>query len=286
VAQRRYRARSRRPCMRMQITEPASSSRQRPCSVTQSMTPRACRTCAVGRLRCSSDSGWPAACERASVSPNGASPPSTPAAGLPSAAPGDPPSDSSPKERAMRRRAFILVALMLGASAPAPAQRPPTVVLVMMDDLGYGDLGSHGAPDVRTPDIDRLAREGVRLDPGGHRRAPSRELPSGWHRPPPDPSWQGTAPRTPPVLVLGPARSPATRRAGRTVEAAGRRGPTTAVRPERRSRRTDRPRGPPSRPRGHAQALPRRPGGGRRPARSGPIGGALGTGTHPRGDHG
>jgi arylsulfatase A-like enzyme len=55
------------------------------------------------------------------------------------------------------------VALILGASAPAPAQRPPNVVLVMMDDLGYGDLGSYGAPDVRTPNIDGLAREGVRL---------------------------------------------------------------------------------------------------------------------------
>ena len=66
----------------------------------------------------------------------------------------------------MQRRVFILAALILGASgasAQALAQRPPNVVLVMMDDLGYGDLGSYGAPDVRTPNIDRLAREGVRL---------------------------------------------------------------------------------------------------------------------------
>jgi arylsulfatase A-like enzyme len=33
----------------------------------------------------------------------------------------------------------------------------------MLDDIGYGDLGSYGALDVRTPNIDRLAREGVRL---------------------------------------------------------------------------------------------------------------------------
>lgn len=39
----------------------------------------------------------------------------------------------------------------------------PNVVLVMTDDAGYGDFGSYGAPDVRTPNIDRLAREGVRL---------------------------------------------------------------------------------------------------------------------------
>src|SRR5689334_818651 len=33
----------------------------------------------------------------------------------------------------------------------------------MMDDIGYGDVGSYGSPDARTPNIDRLAREGVRL---------------------------------------------------------------------------------------------------------------------------
>ena len=67
----------------------------------------------------------------------------------------------------MQRQALLLAALILGAGADArsqtPAQRPPNVVLVMMDDLGYGDLGSYGGSDVRTPNIDRVAREGVRL---------------------------------------------------------------------------------------------------------------------------
>ena len=35
--------------------------------------------------------------------------------------------------------------------------------MVIMDDLGYGDVGSYGAPDAKTPNIDRLAREGVKL---------------------------------------------------------------------------------------------------------------------------
>ncbi len=39
----------------------------------------------------------------------------------------------------------------------------PNVVLIMTDDVGYGDIGSYGAPDVKTPNIDRLAKEGVRL---------------------------------------------------------------------------------------------------------------------------
>ena len=35
--------------------------------------------------------------------------------------------------------------------------------MFIMDDLGYGDVGSYGAPDAKTPNIDRLAREGVKL---------------------------------------------------------------------------------------------------------------------------
>ena len=48
-------------------------------------------------------------------------------------------------------------------SARAPSARTPNVVLIIMDDMGYGDLGSYGVQDARTPNIDRLAREGVRL---------------------------------------------------------------------------------------------------------------------------
>jgi arylsulfatase A-like enzyme len=65
-------------------------------------------------------------------------------------------------------RLVLLFSLSLAAMpAPAPGQaanaQRPNVVLIMTDDVGYGDLGSYGAPDVRTPNIDRLAREGVRL---------------------------------------------------------------------------------------------------------------------------
>src|SRR2546428_2643401 len=56
------------------------------------------------------------------------------------------------------------------ASSHAAAQRggqaapgKPNVVLVIMDDMGYGDLGSYGVTDAKTPNLDRLAREGVRL---------------------------------------------------------------------------------------------------------------------------
>jgi arylsulfatase A-like enzyme len=67
---------------------------------------------------------------------------------------------------ATRRSALILLVWL--AAWPAAAQQPssatqPNVVLIVTDDLGYGDVGSYGAPDAKTPNIDRLAREGVRL---------------------------------------------------------------------------------------------------------------------------
>ena len=55
---------------------------------------------------------------------------------------------------------LALVAVTLDAQA---GLNRPNVVFVMADDLGYGDLGCYGARDIRTPHLDRLAREGVRL---------------------------------------------------------------------------------------------------------------------------
>ena len=46
----------------------------------------------------------------------------------------------------------------------SPAQdKPVNIVLILADDLGYGDLQCYGAPDIKTPNIDRLAKEGVRF---------------------------------------------------------------------------------------------------------------------------
>jgi arylsulfatase A-like enzyme len=56
--------------------------------------------------------------------------------------------------------ALLLWAASAGAQAPAAR---PNVVFIITDDVGYGDIGSYGAPDIRTPNIDSLARDGVRL---------------------------------------------------------------------------------------------------------------------------
>ena len=49
------------------------------------------------------------------------------------------------------------------AAVPAAAQDRPNVVLIYADDLGYGDVSAYGARRIQTPNIDRLAREGLRF---------------------------------------------------------------------------------------------------------------------------
>ena len=55
-----------------------------------------------------------------------------------------------------------LLAASAGAAPDAPAKRP-NVLVIITDDQGYGDLASHGNPVVRTPHLDQLAKESVRL---------------------------------------------------------------------------------------------------------------------------
>src|SRR5688500_19711580 len=46
-------------------------------------------------------------------------------------------------------------------TATAAADRP-NIIVIVADDLGYGDIGVHGCTDVPTPNIDSLAKSGVR----------------------------------------------------------------------------------------------------------------------------
>ena len=59
----------------------------------------------------------------------------------------------------------LLVSVGMAAQITAQSTRVarPNVVMILMDDMGYGDIGSYGVRDARTPNLDRLAREGVRL---------------------------------------------------------------------------------------------------------------------------
>jgi arylsulfatase A-like enzyme len=53
--------------------------------------------------------------------------------------------------------------LLVAGQAGAQTTRPPNVVLIYADDLGYGDLASFGATAIRTPHLDRMAAEGLKL---------------------------------------------------------------------------------------------------------------------------
>lgn len=57
----------------------------------------------------------------------------------------------------------ILLSLLLVAACLSCDQKQPNIVLIVADDMGYGDLGCYGVRDIKTPQIDQLASEGVRL---------------------------------------------------------------------------------------------------------------------------
>jgi arylsulfatase A len=62
----------------------------------------------------------------------------------------------------MNLLSILLLAHLIAVSALASDQRP-NIVLILADDLGYGDVGCYGATKVKTPNIDRLASEGRRF---------------------------------------------------------------------------------------------------------------------------
>jgi arylsulfatase A-like enzyme len=64
----------------------------------------------------------------------------------------------------MKIHPLVLTAIFSGLAAAAPPK--PNIVLIYADDLGYGDLSCNGATAVRTPNADRLAKEGLNFSSG------------------------------------------------------------------------------------------------------------------------
>ena len=60
------------------------------------------------------------------------------------------------------RRSPCLLLALVALALPAAAAPPVNLLLVFVDNVGFGDLGCYGNTAVRTPHLDRLAREGAR----------------------------------------------------------------------------------------------------------------------------
>ena len=60
---------------------------------------------------------------------------------------------------------LLTLCLFLTGAPTAPAAGRPNILIILADDLGYGDLSCYGAKDLRSPHLDRLASEGMRIDP-------------------------------------------------------------------------------------------------------------------------
>src|SRR5918994_827930 len=72
-----------------------------------------------------------------------------------------------------------LVVLPSSPSGDAVQARKPNIVFILADDLGYGDIGPYGQQQILTPNLDRLAAEGLKFThayAGAAVRAPSRSV--------------------------------------------------------------------------------------------------------------
>src|SRR3954462_9145596 len=63
-------------------------------------------------------------------------------------------------------RPIVIAIAAMAAVLNCRAADKPNIIVILADDLGYGDVGCYGATKVKTPNIDRLASQGIRFTDG------------------------------------------------------------------------------------------------------------------------
>jgi arylsulfatase A len=63
----------------------------------------------------------------------------------------------------MRIFLAVIASIFVGSAIQMKGASKPNIVMIFVDDLGYGDLGVYGNPTIRTPHLDRMAQEGMRF---------------------------------------------------------------------------------------------------------------------------
>src|SRR5690349_1959461 len=70
----------------------------------------------------------------------------------------------------MKIRSFLFSAILIASSGALFAQtariNKPNIIIIYVDDLGYGDVGCYGAKGVKTPNVDYLAKNGLKFTDG------------------------------------------------------------------------------------------------------------------------
>ena len=66
------------------------------------------------------------------------------------------------KIKSMGWKILLLAILAIGQVSGQSKTKKPNIILIMVDDMGYSDIGSYGS-EIKTPNLDKLAQEGIRF---------------------------------------------------------------------------------------------------------------------------